>query len=55
MTVLFLFLEVLCVALIAVGLVLWISLGAGLVSAGCLGLVLVVAAQVPTVVDGGDS
>jgi len=44
---LFLALEVMCVLLIAVGLALWFTLGTGMVAAGGLGLVLVVAAQVP--------
>ncbi len=51
--IVFLALEVLCLLLIAVGLGLWITVGAGLVAAGSLGLVLVVAAQVPTVSDDG--
>jgi hypothetical protein len=48
----FLILEVVCVLLIAVGLALWFTVGAGMVAAGGLGLVLVVAAQVPDFVDG---
>ena len=47
---LFTLLEVLCVLLVAVGLALWISPGAGLVAAGVLGLALVTVAQLP----GGD-
>lgn len=40
-------LEVLCVALVAVGVALWVAPGAGLVAGGGLGLLLVVAAQLP--------
>lgn len=48
----FLTLEVVCVLLIAVGLALWLTVGAGMIAAGGLGLVLVVAAQVPDSDDG---
>lgn len=48
----FLALEVLCVVLIAVGVAVAVGDGWGLVVAGSLGLVLVVAAQLPA--RGGD-
>ena len=49
----YLVLEIVCVLLIAVGLALWVAVGAGVFAAGALGLVLVIAAQMPTSPDGG--
>ena len=45
--------EVLCVLAIAAGFALWVAPGAGLVSAGALGLLLVTVAQLPA--DRGDT